>query len=165
MTRRFFQFGLATMLVLVAVICVVLAIRSNRQHNRRVAIAKIEELGGEIKYLSELSTLSSTAWDLPAIGRLARLFGDDPSTYVILVVLNDAKVTDADLANLLTFSELQGLVIGNDSVTDAGLLSLGSLPNLKLIQFLDNACVTKTGVDEFHKALPNCKVMNKSKVL
>jgi hypothetical protein len=42
--RRFFQYSLGTLLVFVALICVLLAVRTNRQHNRRVAIAKIRVL-------------------------------------------------------------------------------------------------------------------------
>jgi len=119
MTRRFFQFGLATMLLFVAAICVVLAVRANRQHNRRVAIAKIESLGGEIEYLGPKGSRVIE----PDLGLLARLLGDDDaSTYVYVVSFpRGGDVNDGTLSLLLPLRELHFLLIRNCPVTDKGI--------------------------------------------
>jgi hypothetical protein len=102
------------------------------------------------------------AWrdaDVPKIGLLARLLGDEPSTYVMAVFLDDpsSNVRDADLASLLPLREIQVILISKNSVTDAGLLSLTSLPDLSVIQ-LGDGNVTDAGIAEFQKALPNCQI-------
>jgi hypothetical protein len=87
--RRFFQYSLGTLLVFVAFICVLLAVRTNRQHNRRVAIAKIYGLGGQIAFASDWHPVNSFFLNmsngpvLPKSSRFARLWGDDPSTCVL----------------------------------------------------------------------------------
>jgi hypothetical protein len=172
MTRRFFQFSLGSLLVFVALICVVLAVRSNRQHNRRVAIAKIESLGGKIGYSSEWSKQSRDdtlvlAWmrggriaELPKIGPLARLFGDAPSTTVVSIYFNeDGKLTDADLGSVLSLPEVQIILVGANPVTETGLMNLASLPDLKWVYLTGNTNVTDDGIARLQKALPNCCIV------
>jgi hypothetical protein len=166
MTRRFFQFSLAGILVFVAAICVFLAVRTNRQHNRRVAIAKIEKLGGEIAFASDWHPVNSFFLNVsrnpvvPKSSPFARLWGDDPSTCVVQVYFSrGGRVTDAHLASLLPLGEIQELAIGDNPITDAGLMKLVSLPNLEWIDLrLGNTKVTEDGIARFRKALPNCVV-------
>jgi len=171
MTRRFFQFSLATLLVFVAAICVVLAVRANRQHKRRVAIAKIEKLGGKVDYLQQWQPYSggTVTWFtkqgglksiyVPKVGISAWLLGDDASSFVMCVEFRkEAMVTDADLTNLLPMSELRILDIGTNTITDAGLVCLESLRNLKWIRFAGDTKLTEDGIARFQEASPNCVI-------
>lgn len=136
--RGWFQFSLSTLLLFVAALCVLPAVRAHRQHKRQAAIAKIDSLGGQIMYLSAWNRhpRSTSAFTLPEIGPLARLLGDDPDTMAIRVYLGDnSNVTDADLAYLLPLKELRILVV------------------------LNTAKTTDKGIAEIQKALPNCRVV------
>jgi hypothetical protein len=165
--RRFFQFSLATMLVFVAAICVVLAVRVNRQEKRRAAIAKIEKLGGEIIYLSEMNKRQNDLVKseggknviVPRVGVFARIMRDDPSTNASVVMFgNDGNLTDAELAMLSTLPEIETLLIGDNPVTDAGLMNLASWPNLLFVYITERSQVTDEGIAEFQKIKPKCLV-------
>ncbi len=95
--------------------------------------------------------------DLPELGFLARLLRDDDSPHVFAVIFrDDNRVTDADLANLLPFSELQVLGFGKNPITNAGLMSLASLPDLVQVLPIGNTNVTDEGIAEFEEVSPRC---------
>jgi len=162
--RTWFQFRLVTLLVCVAVICVVLALRVSRQDKRRVAIAGIESVGGKIIYLSEWTGkgvifAAGIKLDIPQLSLSERLLGDDPSNTIVAVYFEpNWKVTDVVLANTLPFTKMRVLVMGSNHITDAGLLRLKALSGLQLVTVDANRDVTEAGVAEFQKALPKCKI-------
>ena len=93
----------------------------------------------------------------PKARLLTTLLGD--TRFVLGVYFEDENdLTDANLACLLPFDELQVIVLGNNSVTDAGLISLASLPNVVYVELFGNTNVTDDGIARFEKALPNCVV-------
>ena len=54
---------------------------------------------------------------------------------------------------------LDDLFLNNTSVTDAGLVHLSTLSQLKLLDLRDTA-VTAGGVAELQKALPHCLIFD-----
>jgi hypothetical protein len=153
------------LLVFIAAICLLLALRVHRLEKRRAAIAKIERLGGHIINLSQWNELPKTTPGFSMkdcdteIGLLARLLGDAPDMYAIRVYFdNNSQVTDTDLPSLLPLSEIRLLAFGTYRVTDAGLLSIKSLPDLKYLTLMGNPNVTNAGMARFQKALPNCLI-------
>jgi len=162
--RRWLQFSLGTLLLFVAALCVLLAVRSNRQNNRRVAIAKIESLGGEIEYLSAWIDkkgmyVAGIKVDVPRLSLWARILGDNPATCIVAIYFRpEWKLTDADLVYVLSFSEMRILVMGSNQITDAGLLSLSSLSGLVYVVVRANRDVTEAGVAGLQKALPKCRI-------
>jgi hypothetical protein len=69
----------------------------------------------------------------------------------------DLPLTDDGLKYLAKSTRLQELMIQGDRITDAGLVHLYGLKNLKEIQ-VDETSVTQQGVDELKKHLPKVKV-------
>ncbi len=66
---------------------------------------------------------------------------------------------DDDLANLKELSALQSVAfLGTHKVTDAGLANLKQLRYLQTL-YLVGTKVTDAGVDDFHRALPNCQII------
>jgi hypothetical protein len=53
--RRWAQFSLASLFVVVTILCVWLSVVVNRAHRQRDAVAAIEALGGEVGYVGYLS--------------------------------------------------------------------------------------------------------------
>jgi hypothetical protein len=168
--RHWFQFTLSALLALVAVICVLLAVGANRQHRRREAIGQIKRMGGRVGYLSEPSWSNllkqmnrfarkpgKTA--VPKGNPFMRFVGYVPSEYVAVVSFPDSsKISDSDLLRMVVLDETQVVAVGNNPVTDAGLMSLASLPDLMYVSVGDGSKVTYDGIVAFQKVVPNCRV-------
>jgi hypothetical protein len=74
--------------------------------------------------------------------------------------LGSAKVTDEGLKGLAGLATLEMLDLdGNGQVTDAGLKELAGLTALQSLN-LARTKVTKAGVDDLKKALPECQIQN-----
>ena len=142
--RRWFQFSLRTLILLLVVCSMVLAVyawieartyqaQKNRQRMAAVQIAasKIHVLGGRIGSSYELRRPAT--W-------LEELF-DDPGGPDNPI--EDVRVSYVSLANT--------------SVTDAGLEHLKGLTKLKELD-LESTNVTDAGVKKLQQALPNCKI-------
>src|SRR5258708_13344826 len=93
-TRRRFQFRLRTLFVLVAVICVFLAVRENRQHKRRAAIAKTMGLGGAMAHSRTLRMPDRL--EPVNLGLWAKHMGDNP---LITLILNEKNLPDPNLVS------------------------------------------------------------------
>ncbi|MCY2990029.1 MAG: hypothetical protein NTY19_19470 [Planctomycetota bacterium] len=130
--RRWFQFSLRTLLVLMlAVGCGFgwLDSRIKTTRDERESIKTIHELGRCVSYMSTSGDLvqTSVAW-------VGKLLGEDLSYLdVVGVDLRDTQVTDAGLEHLRGLTQLIFLDLANTQVTDKG-------------------------VAELQKALPNCKI-------
>jgi Leucine-rich repeat (LRR) protein len=121
-------------------------------HRTAVTDAGLKELAG-LNALQHL-TLSSTAVtgsglkELTARKSLQRL------------ELSSAKVTDEGLKGLAGLAALEMLDLdGNGQVTDAGLKELAGLTSLQSLN-LARTKVTKAGVEQLKKALPECRIRN-----
>jgi uncharacterized membrane protein len=72
--------------------------------------------------------------------------------------LYHAQVTDAGLVNLEGLTALQTLDLTGTRVTDRGLECLKGLTGLRRLLLLDAPPVTRDGVQQLGKALPNLKI-------
>jgi len=148
--RRWTQFSLLTMSVVVTVLCVGLSLVIVPAERQRRAVAAIEALGGAVGY--EESDQSNE--------RLHRLFRCWlPRDYFDQVrsVLLPNTVTDAGLAHLHGLTGLERLWLNSTQLTDAGLAQIHGLTGLKWISFGGNQ-VTDAGRAKLRQALPNCRI-------
>jgi SAM-dependent methyltransferase len=177
--RRWFQYSLRTLLVLVLAFgCGFgwLASKIKRAREQRQAVKAIEELEGHVDYWPASGGMIRTA-----VAWAGNLLGEDLSVEVRGVYLATTRVTDAGLARLggLTqlrwlrlastpvtdaglahlrgLTQLQSLQLANTPVTDAGLAHLRGLTQLRWLR-LASTQVTDAGVSELKKALPNASV-------
>jgi hypothetical protein len=175
--RRWYQFSLKTLLVLLTLLCLgpggFVAYEQNRAWRQKGAVAAIEELGGAVGYCRAVPVRSAM---------LRRILGDDTFAVVESVDFwNPSRVTDADLKHLASLSRLKTLHLDNSQVTDGGLKQLAGLKDLSVL-YLDNSQVTDgglahltglktlrilyvrrtkvtdTGVAELRKSLPDCQI-------
>jgi hypothetical protein len=72
------------------------------------------------------------------------------------------EVTDGTLARLAGLTQLQAVIVRSPHVTDAGLVHLAKLQNLKTLQLLDCSCVTRKAVSQLQQALPDTKIWQRS---
>jgi hypothetical protein len=67
-------------------------------------------------------------------------------------------VTDAGIAGLTAFTQLQALNLSSTKVTDAAVKALSALKELTTLQLEDTA-VTNGAVQELQSELPNLRVL------
>jgi hypothetical protein len=140
--RRWAQFSLATMFVVVTVLCVWMAIVVNRAHRQQDAVAAIEELGGEVEFEKPNQSRSE------AFSRrfLRRWMPQDYFDDVHEVWLNGTRVTNDGLRHLRALTKLRLLLLdSNPEVTDAGLAQVRGLTRLQVLQ-LGGTQVTDSGL-------------------
>jgi len=148
--RRWAQFSLATLLLVVTVLCVVLSLVVVPAERQRRAVAAIEALGGVVGY--EESDQSNET--LPRLFRcwLPRDYFDQ-----VRSVLLPNTVTDAGLAHLHGLTGLERLWLNSTQITDAGLAQIHGLTGLKWISF-SGIQVTDAGRAKLRQALPSCRI-------
>ena len=133
--RRWFQFSLRTLFVLVTVLCVWLAVTVNRARKQREAVAAIEAVGGLVTYeyqYDSSDTFSATAKP-PGPEWLRELVGEEYFVSVTFVGLQNTQVTDACLEHLKGLTNLETLNLIGTQVTDAGVKNLQQeLPNCEI---------------------------------
>ncbi len=76
---------------------------------------------------------------------------------LLILNLDDTQIGDAGLAHFLDCKNLQQLRLTNTAVTDAGLASLKNHNNLRQL-YLRGTKVMAQGVEEFHTAVPGCRI-------
>jgi hypothetical protein len=162
--RRWFQFSLKGMLVVMTILCVgpggYIANERHQFRKRATAIAAIEELGGEA-YIDDSRPFRPT-WIRPlicdkSVGEVTGVsFVWDKVTDSGLVHLADltklraeyldhAPVTDAGLVHLAGLKKLERLGLNDTQVSDAGLVHLADLTALQALS-LDFTHVTDAGL-------------------
>ena len=121
--RRWLQFSLRAMLVLMLVVSVPLgwfAFKLRQARQQRQVIEAIKKLGGGVDYYGPASSgmiRSSVAW-------LGEFLGEDLSKDVLSVNLCNTTVTDAGLEHLRGLTQLQVLYLRVTPVTGAGVAEL-----------------------------------------
>ncbi len=162
--RRWFQFSLRTLLVLVAVVAVWLALTVHSARKQREAVAAIEALGGHVVYEHERirrfpGLVQGSPQEPPGPGPewLRELVGEEYFVTVVGVFLHETQITDSGLEHLKGLTSLQELQLDSTKVTDTGLEHLKSLKSLHYLH-LDSTNVTDEGVKKLQKALPNCEI-------
>jgi hypothetical protein len=80
----------------------------------------------------------------------------------VQVSLADTKTADADVARIASLpglSEIRSMNLGRTRITDAGMVHLACLKNLKVLN-LHGTQVTDQGKNELQKALPELEITN-----
>ena len=180
--RRWFQFSLATLLLLTLVCAVVLALWVAPAARQRRAVAFVESMGGLVEYAEE----GDEAALAPA--GLREWLGRDYFQPVETVDLYGTQVSDAGLGHLEGLTALEGLDLRGTQVSDAGLVHLESLTALEVLylggtqvgdagmahlegltalKWLDLTVtqVSDAGFEELRAALPNCMIFDSSWLL
>jgi len=150
--RRWYQFSLRTLLVVVLVGAVFAGwvrwrmrwAQDNRER-RAATIGWIEDKGGRHDAIRRV--LRSRSW-------LERLF-DDPgrasaATSVWMVNLDRTQVIDSDLEQLKALTNLEELRLSDTQITDAGLAHLKGIPKLKILS-LNGTPVTDAGLEHLRE--------------
>jgi Leucine-rich repeat (LRR) protein len=117
--RRHFQYSLRSLLLLVAAVaipCSWLAVVIEKQDKEAVTSYALMKKGAGVG--------SETTW-------LGRLLRDNSLQTVTRVQLSMRPVTDADMARLPTFRQLQELQLDGTQITDAGFVHLQGLRQLQ----------------------------------
>lgn len=145
-SRRWFQFSLRTLLVVMTVLCLgpggYVAYEQGKVRKQQGAVAAIDKLGGFVFYDEKA----------PARSGVTRLIlGDDSCGNVDGVDFNPLKtenrqITDADLRHLKSFPRLNYLALKNcRQITDVGLGELSGLANLQYL-YLNDTPITDAGL-------------------
>ena len=122
--RRWFQFRLATLLLLTLVCAIALALWVAPAARQRRAVELFEGLGGVVVYADEGD-------DSPLVPEwLREWLGPDYFHSVRVVRLRGTQISDAGLAHLKGLTALEWLALNNTQISDAGIEELeAALPN------------------------------------
>ena len=140
--RRWLQFSLRTMMIVVTVFCVWLGFTAKRARDQRQAVEVIRKLWGAGYYEHQLplgfpSKPPGPKW-------LRRLIGDE--YFFSFGRIEVGGPTDADLVHLKALTSLTFLALSGTKVTDTGLEHLKDLTNLQTLE-LRNTHITDTGLE------------------
>ena len=180
--RRYLQFSLRTLLVVMTVVGVLLSVAVKRVRNRRAAIRAIDELGGtygvhisgpkwlrsrisDEKYLYDASRVSlgpqNQGYDPQRpftddeLERIVDHLNAFPSFHYLDLV--GSHVTDSGLRHLHRLRNLDRLRLNHTAISDAGLEHLAGITTLQVID-LTKTKVTDEGVAKLQQSLPNAKI-------
>ena len=104
--RRWLQFSLRTLFIVVTVFCVWLAITAKRAREQRQAVEAIRAVHGAIAFQHQLDRTEP-----PGPEWLRQLIGDEYFFRVAVVQLQGPGVNDASLAAIGRFTELKDLTL------------------------------------------------------
>jgi hypothetical protein len=174
--RRWFQYSISTLLLLIAFCAVVLALFVNPALRQRRAVAYVESLGGRVSYANSRETESAHVpeWLEQRLGidffrsvngvyldgtqvsdaGLAHLKG---LNVLERLSLYDTRISDAGLAQLKEMNALERLSLHSTQISDAGLTHLQGLAALEVL-YLHNTQVSDAGMSRLQTALPNCRI-------
>ena len=146
--RRWYQFSLRTLLVVVAAIAAALGYFSERVRTQRAAVAAIREAGGSVTYDWEYRDPQSAEEWLDSLDR------EPPIPKWVTEYLGDDV-----FYSLAAVSFPGGWRYTAHECTDDTLKHLHGLPHLKRVT-LKMTRVSDEGVKKLQQALPNCEVVH-----
>jgi hypothetical protein len=168
--RRWCQFSLKGLLVLVSVACVLLGtvgVKMNRKRHEREVVAEIERLGGWVLFDWQRDDDET---EPPGPSWIRRLVGDDFFSRVYSVMLigpqyvpdpnvQTEQPATADCLRSVSgaFPTLEELDICTAQVDDANLDDIKRMNGLKRLD-IRRTRITDDGIAELRKALPNCEI-------
>lgn len=120
--RRWFQFSLATLLLVMGAVALGLGLWSDSARKQQRAVAAIQRLGGSCGY--RYQSRPGRSQKPPGPAWLRNLLGIDYLDRVDGVRLVGDSILDADLALLQGLPGLEHLRLGGERLTDAGLAYL-----------------------------------------
>lgn len=177
--RRWTQFSLASLFLVVTTLCVALGVWSMRAERQRRAVAAIEALGGFVEYASDFGSDETEAFPEILLRRwLPRDYWDEVQEVALVYTdvadtgltdlqgltsmryldLKGTPVTDAGLVHLHDLTTLQVLCLSDTQITDSGLAHVQRLAALQDLD-LYRTRVTDAGVAKLQKVLPNCWIV------
>ena len=149
--RRWWQFSIATMLAITAVVAVCLGLWTSSARRQQQAVQKLRDKGWRVGYHHEVQSSGKPVPPGPAW--LREWLGLDYVDYVEGVGFEGDTITDDDLATLRSFPRLTSAAIDDaPNVTDAGLAQMATLGELEVLH-LDCPQVTDAGLVHL-KGLP-----------
>lgn len=171
--RRFFQFGLRTLLVATTVFSVWLGLYVHRVRRQKAAVAAIRDYGGWAHYDFQEVPPGSLKFDPQAQPKLPKWLveslGEDffYDAIEVNLVYNDdsgkrednANVSGEALQHLEALPDVRQLLIFEGQATDEGLKYAGRLRNLERILMWDASEVTDVGVSHL-AALKHLKAIH-----
>ena len=173
--RRWFQYSLRSLLILVAVLCIGMNWFSNRMRRaerQRAAVKALGERYGTVLYDFQVDEegVENPSAQLPQPEWLRNLLGDDFFRNVVIVHLNRSwdvsqpmkelawlpalrelyfdqiKLTDDQLACLEDMSGLRVLFLDRTPLSDAGMVHLKGLSRMRHLDLTDTQ-ITDTGLE------------------
>jgi len=166
--RRWLQFSLRTLFVVVTVFCVWMGITANRARDQRLAVEAIEALGGTIRYeyqgdydyvvITNTGVQTGRSPVPPGPEWLRGLIGDEFFFSVSKIELGGTKADDASLTAIGRLADMKNLNLRYNQVTDAGLEHLIGLTNLESLT-LDGTQITDAGLVHLQR-LTNLLMLN-----
>jgi hypothetical protein len=159
--RRWLQFGLRSLLLLITVFGVWFGLYIKRVRRQKEAVQAIREFGGWVHYdFQETTTLAGTNFDSriepPLPKWLVDRLGEDFFFNVaeVNLVYNDdggrrldnANVAATALEHLAAFPKLRVLLVKETQATDDGLRTVGQLKRLTHLYMWDASQVTDAGI-------------------
>ena len=144
--KRFFRFGIGTLLILVTVFCVWLSFVVRRATTQRRAVEIVTEAGGSLHYQHETRRWPLPHHEFPSAATfdaslnppgnllLRRWLGDDFFRKIVMIDLVEKKAGQVE--NLAALANLDGLLwlnLGYNEVTDEGLSVLGQMSQLRVL--------------------------------
>ncbi len=146
--RRWWQFSLASLLIMMTVLALCLGFWADSARRQKLAVQWIRERDGQVLYSFEIQRSPNQKLSPPGPDWLREWLGIDYLDNVEVVHVEE-PVTDADLAAFAKdLPRLKSLGIGQAaSVTDAGLGGLAKgLPRLTYLRIALGASITDAGL-------------------
>ncbi len=147
--RRWFQFSLRTLLIfatIVAVSCAWIERRAERKSKERDTARAVVKSGGTVYYDYEWID-NHWVHGEPSGPEWMRAFFGETFLNEVVYVQPGKEITDEGLANLAeSFPHLRSLYIGNSRITDAGLMKLQRMQEIKRLS-LSATAVTDAGME------------------
>jgi hypothetical protein len=162
--RKWFQFRLRTLLIIVLVLSLPLswlAVRMQKARQQREAMDLLESKGCFMLYPFGwwVDGISVPDGVLGANSRVtdADLRHLQALSDVEAINLNNTGITDDGLRHLGSLTQLRSLSLESTAITDNGLTHLSDLKNLEYL-YLDRTSITDAGVKHLMR-LPNLRVL------
>ncbi len=153
--RRWWQFSIATMLILTAIAAVALGLWSDAARRQQQAIQWIKDHGGGCSYRWEVPTKPNDKLTPPGPEWLRERLGIDYLDYVQEAYVGE-PISDEELARLVKdLPRLKSLGIKAENVTDEGLATLAKgLPQLEMLGIQPAERITDEGLAALARYAP-----------
>lgn len=173
-TFGWIRFGLRTMFVAVAILCLPLVWLGRQMHEAR----DIRQVARELERLGCYVRLEAST---DAAGWTGGLLGEDLFVDVVMIESGRRPFTDRMLARVAGLPHLEWLLVDSEAISSAGLASLARMSRLEHLHLagshiddaalghlqglyglrwlgLDRTRVTAAGVDRLRRYLPRCDI-------
>jgi Leucine-rich repeat (LRR) protein len=153
--RRFFQFSLRSLLVVMLVVCVTLAWKVEKAKKQREAVAWVQESGGSVSYDYEFDDARKRVPNPQPPGPkwLRELVGIDYFDDVVQV--RQDKLPHNDITPLAGLTSLVWLDLRGTQVSD--VTPLAGLTTLNILS-LQKTQVSEEDYKKLQEALPKCNI-------